>query len=274
MDKDLLRSFGMYQADEVIEIRNPLSKEQEILRPRLIPGLVACAAYNLNQKQEYINIFEVAGVFSQSKSSPQEELRLGIALCGIKSLLLKQGLIKDAVGLLHLKGILEVLFQRLGVRDYHFSAKDNASCIYVVSEEIGVMAKLEKPVLDRLDIKNKDVFALELSLDRLLLFANLKKKFSRLPVYPGITRDISIILKEEVPVGDILEAIRKQGEPLLREARVCDYYKGKQIPAGFKGLTISGLYRSDERTLTEIEINPVHSLISQCLSDRFGCQIR
>jgi len=315
MDKDLLRDFRMYQGSQVIEILNPLSKEQEILRPGLIPSLAACVAYNLNQKQDYINIFEVAKVFSQSKASTQEELRLGIALCGIKSLLLQQGLIKDPVGLLHLKGISGVLFARLGIRDYAFKAEDNGSIIsvYAGGEKIGLMAKLEKSVLDKLDIKNKDVFALELSLDRLLFFmvqesikhfpiplplrkslkviadhayggsrqrregdflVNLNKKFSHLPIYPGISRDISLILKEEISVGDILKAIKEEGQPLLKQAAVVDYYKGKQIPPGFKGLTLSCFYRSDERTLTEAEINPVHSLICKILAERFGAQIR
>ena len=275
-DKDLLRDFRIYQGPEAIEVLNPLSKEQEILRPRLIPSLTACVAYNLNQKQDYINIFEVSKVFSQSKASTQEELSLGIALCGIKSLLLEQGLIKDPVGLLHLKGILEALFAQLGVRDYNFNAKDNASAItvYAGGKEIGLMAKLEKSLLDKLEIKNKDVFVLELSLERLLLYINLKKKFSRLPVYPGISRDISLILKDEILLGDILKAIREEGKPLLKQAAVLDYYKGKQIPSGFKGLTISCLYRSVERTLTEAEINPAHSLICKILAERFGSRIR
>ena len=276
MDKDLLRDFGMYQGSGVIEVLNPLSNEQEILRPRLIPGLAACVAYNLNQKQDYVNIFEVAKVFSQAIAAPEEELRLGVALCGMKSSLSQQGLIKDPFGPLHLKGILETLFARLGVRDYNFNAKENpfAITVYAGGEKIGLIAELEKPVLDKLDIKNKDVFVLELSLERLLFYVNLNKKFLHLPIYPGISRDISLILKDEILVGDVLEAIKEEGKPLLKEAGVRDYYKGKQIPSGFRGLTISCLYRSDERTLTEAEINPVHSFICKLLTDRFGCQIR
>ncbi len=275
-DKDLLRYFRMYQSLEVIEILNPLSKEQGALRPGLIPSLAACVAHNLNQKEDCINIFEVSKVFSQSKASTHEELRLGIALCGIKSLLLQHGLIKDPAGLLHLKGISEVLFARLGIRDHAFKAEDNGSIIsvYAAGEKIGLMAKLEKAALNRLDIKNKDVFVLELSLDRLLSYINLNKKFSRLPIYPGIFRDISLVIKEEILVSDILETIRREGGPLLKDAKVADYYKGKQIPLGFKGLTLSCLYRSDERTLTEAEIQPVHSLICNLLSGRAGVQIR
>ena len=96
----------------------------------------------------------------------------------------------------------------------------------------------------------------------------------RLPLYPGISRDISIILKEDISAGDLLKAIKERGRPLLKGARVSDYYKGKQIPAGYKGLTVSCIYRSQERTLTEDEINPAHSLICDLLKERFGAQLR
>lgn len=275
-DKDLLRNFEARQDYAAIEILNPLSREQEILRPALIPSLSACVAYNLNQKQDYVNIFEIAAAFSQSALRPREELRLGIALCGSRNLLLEQGLIKDAVGFLHLKGILEVLFARLGIRDYNFKATDKTSeiAVYVGKESMGSLKALPRDILDSLDIKNKEVFVAELCLERLLSFVDLNKKFAHLPVYPGISRDISLVLKEGIRVGDILATIKDKGRPWLCEARVVDYYKGKQIPSGFKGLTLSCLYRLDERTLTEAEINPVHSQLSALLKDRFGAQIR
>jgi len=276
MDKDLLRDFGMYDGREVIEVLNPLSNEQEILRPGLIPSLASCVSRNLNQKQDYVNIFEVAKVFYPAGSSLKEELKLGIALSGKKSLLLQEGLIEDQSGLLHLKGILEVFLGRLGVKEHDFIVENNglAVSLSVDRENIGLLAKIEKAVLDKLGIKNKDVFLAELSLDRLLFYVNLNKKFSHLPVYPAISRDISLILKNEILAGELLKATKEAGKPLLEEARVTDYYKGRQIPAGFKGLTISCLYRSNERTLTEAEINPTHSLICKILIDSFGAQIR
>ena len=61
---------------------------------------------------------------------------------------------------------------------------------------------------------------------------------------------------------------------MLKESRIADYYKGKQIPEGFKGLTISCLYRLDDRTLTEAEINPVHTYIIEALVAKFGATMR
>lgn len=277
IDKDSWKDRWAKQSSYAIEILNPLSKEQGILRPNVILSLARCIAYNLNQKQDYINIFEITKVFSLSSGQPQEELVLGIALCGMRSLFVfEQGLIKERLGLLHLKGILGVLFKRLGIKDYNFNLTDNADEIIVCvnKERMGAMSGLEKNILDQLDIKNKEVLVAEFSLDRLLSYANLTKRFVPLPVYPGVSRDISLILKEDIKIDEILEAIKQKAQPLLREIRIIDYYKGKQIPAGFKGLTISCLYRSDERTLTEAEINPLHSLISAELVDRFSAQIR
>jgi phenylalanyl-tRNA synthetase beta chain len=214
-------------------------------------------------------------VFLASGGNPREELRLGIALCGARSVLLDQGLIKDSLGPLHLKGIFEVLFERLGVRKYNFNTlQDTSVAISIEKEKVGCLNRLSKNVLESLDIKNKEVFVAELSLERLFSYVNLNKKFNRLAVYPGISRDISLILKEDIAIGDILAAIKEKGQPFLQEVKVIDYYKGKQIPLGFKGLTLTCLYRLRERTLTEAEINPVHSAISILLKDRFNAQIR
>jgi phenylalanyl-tRNA synthetase beta chain len=275
IDKDLLRDFGQ-EDPGVIEILNPLSLEQEILRPHLIPSLSRCIAYNLNQKQDYVNIFEIANIFSKVGTGPKEELRLGIGLSGTKSLLLEQGLIKEEVGFLHLKGILEALFARLGIKGYSFQQKEDADLIDILlcQEKIGVMVRLKRPVLEKLDIKNKDVFALELSLERALAGLDLEKKFIPPPKYPSITRDISLILKEDIALKGIFLAMEDKGRPYLCEVRVKDYYKGKQIPAGHRGLTLSCVYRSDARTLTEAEIAPLHALVCGALSERFEAKIR
>ena len=274
-DKDLLRSFGIKPENGAVDIINPLSREQEVLRPKLIPSLARCIAYNLNQKQSYISIFEIAKVFSQTLTESREELVLGIGLCGTQSLLLTQGLVKEEAGFLHLKGILEALFGQLGIKEYNFNFADNGEAsAYVHKDKIGRMVRLCKEILGHLGIKNKDVFAVELSLDILLPYINLNKKFTHLPVYPGILRDISFILQDNILAAEVLEAIKEKGRPLLQEVKIVDYYKGTQIPPGFKGLTVSCLYRAAERTLTEAEIAPLHSEISLTLAGRFNVQIR
>jgi phenylalanyl-tRNA synthetase beta chain len=273
IDADLLKNCPSKIGSPAIEIANPLSREQGILRPSLIPSLVRCVAYNLNQKQDYINIFEIAEVFSSGRQGPT----LGIALCGIKPLLLaEQGLIKEKTGLLHLKGISETLLERLGVKGFDLRPADNACLaeICIGQEKAGTMQALEAGALRYFDIKNKDVVVSEIFLEKILPHVCLGKHFVALPKYPGISRDISFVIAKEIPLARIYAAIQEKAGPLLRQAKVVDYYYGQQIPAGWRGLTISCFYRADQRTLTEEEINPLHQALCALLTERFGVKLR
>ena len=289
VDRGLLVKSGINKNAQLVEILNPLSKEQEVLRSTLLPSLIRTLAYNLDQQQEHVSIFEIANVFSSKTdsvdhpalsdrpvcASAQEELSLGIALCGAKSFLIKQGLIKDEVTILHLKGILETLFNKLGVKAYDFKPQENNQINIVVDqEEIGFMLYLNEQSLGAFDIKNKQVVLAEVNLKKLFEHINLERKFSGIPKYPAITRDISFVIKENVSVKDLLAVIEAKGGSLLILVKVVDYYQGKQIPAGFRGLTISCIYRASDRTLTEEEVAPLHNSICALLEERFDIKLR
>ncbi|MDI6605532.1 MAG: phenylalanine--tRNA ligase subunit beta [Candidatus Omnitrophota bacterium] len=276
VDRELLQGFMLPDEQEPVEILNRLSREQEVLRPHLVPSIATRIAYNLNHQQDYVNVFEVAKAFSSSAPGPKEELMLGIALCGIKSHLTEQGLVKERFGLLHLKGILEALFERLGVKNYAFHPRDDHSLIGISAgtERIGGIFILGKDLLERLGIKNKTVVAAELYLEKLFSSARPAKSFIAPPKYPGITRDISVVLNADISIQKVLQAAQDTGRPFLCSIKIADFYKGSQIPPGNIGLTISCLYRSGERTLSEEEVNPVHALICRLLEEAFNARVR
>jgi phenylalanyl-tRNA synthetase beta chain len=275
IDRALLKKSGINADTGIIEILNPLSREQEILRPELFPSLIRILAYNLDQQQEQVSIFEIANIFSGQANAVAEKPLLGIALCGAQGFFTKQGLIKDEISLLHLKGILEVLFSRLGIKNFDFTRQqDNKINIMINQKQAGFMLDLNPQEQAAFDIKNRQVVLAQVDLDKLFGGINLGKKFSDVPKYPPITRDISFVINEGISVQELLVAIEAKGLPLLKQAKIADYYQGKQIPAGSKGLTISCLYRLDSRTLTEAEIVPVHNSICSLLEERFGVQLR
>jgi len=260
------------------EISNPLSKEQEVLRPTLIPSLVKTIAYNLNQQQDEICIFEVADIFYGSQGSTcVEEPVLAIALCGKRDFLLEQGAVKDPFGVLHLKGIIERLCQRLGIVNREFYLKSGERFhigVCLEGKEIGAMLKIEDREASRFGIKNKEIFVAQLFLEKMFPQVNLKRKFSSLPLYPGVTREISFMAKNDVKIEEIILAIKEKAKELLSEVKVVDCYKGKQIPSGYKGITVSCFYRSGERTLTDEEVNQAHSSVCQALIKAFAITIR
>ena len=273
-DSKILNDFNPVSG--AIEIMNPLSQEQGFLRTTLIPGLVRAIAHNLNQKQDYVALFEIGNVFLKLNDLPHEELKLGMALSGIKKTLLNALVVKDELGLLNLKGTIETLFTRLGIKNYEFvkQALGSKVDIYLNNNPVGLISKLDVALLDKFGIKNRDVFTLEVSLEKILSAANLVKRYAPLPKYPGIIRDISFILKKENSVKDLLFVLQEKGQPLLRSLEIADYYKGKQIPSGYRGLTLSCIYSSNERTLTEEEVTPVHNLICSTLLELFNAKIR
>jgi phenylalanyl-tRNA synthetase beta chain len=277
IDRGLLKGFWQEGTDKkVVEIANPLSREQEVLRSSLLPSLARCLAYNLNQKQSSVNIFEIAKVFSQNDSGLLEEEILSIALCGLRSVwLAEEGARQDVLGFLHLKGIIEALLARLGIKGAGFAQEGNNTFLIRVQETpVGLMRKLDVETLKRLDVKNKDLFLAEINLDKLLAFVDLNKKFASLPRFPGISRDISVDIGEDIPVEKVLSLIRRRAGDLLEAAQLENYYRGKQVDRGFKNLTISCRYCSAERTLTEAEINPVHNSVVQALKSELQARLR
>ncbi|MFA5118760.1 MAG: phenylalanine--tRNA ligase subunit beta [Candidatus Omnitrophota bacterium] len=275
VDDAFLRKSCVSSADPVA-LQNPLSEEQGVLRTTLIPSLLRCAAGNLNQNQELVNIFEVAHVFSRVEGEVLEKPVVSFVLCGERNFWLTEGRLRDEMGMLHVKGIIEAVFSQAGIRDYSFRAQEGCAEIEVLvkREPVGKMYALRKNILEQFQIKNRSLFAAELSLEKIFAAADLKKKFKAMPAYPAISRDISLVIKAGVPVADILSAIKEKAGALLREAAVVDCYQGKQIPVGFKGLTISCLYRSDEGTLVESQIAPLHAGASEVLRERFAAVLR
>ena len=293
--KDILAGLGLNEAvtyslidrkslggfwdgdDSLIAVCNPLSIEQEVMRPVLMPSLVRCVSHNLKQKQEYVNIFEIAKIYRRAAKQILEEYRLGISLCGMKPVWFDKGRVQDEAGFLHLKGIIETLLKRLNVAGYdlRFVAKGAYEFqVFAGDIDIGTLCRLDRKALDRMEIKNKEVFGAEIDLPGVFSLIGPDKKFSPLPKFPFAVRDISMVLVEDVPAERIIKAILSKGQKLLNDAEVIDCYKGKPIERGYKGLTISCRYSSDERTLTEEEINPIHESIISCLKEEFSARLR
>jgi len=263
--------------DSLIAVCNPLSVEQEVMRPVLMPSLVRGVSHNLKQKQEYVSIFEIANIYRLDANRIQEEYRLGICLCGSKPVWFDKGRIQDEAGFLHLKGIIETLLKRLNVRvnDLRFIAQGAyAFQVLAGDNDIGTLRRLERKILERMEIKNKEVFGAEIDLPKVFSLISTENKFSPLPKFPFAVRDISMVLSEGLPAEKIIKAILDKGRDLIKEAEVVDRYQGKPIEPGYKGLTVSCRYSSDDRTLTEAEINLVHDAVISCLKEEFSARLR
>ncbi|MDD4940975.1 MAG: phenylalanine--tRNA ligase subunit beta [Candidatus Omnitrophica bacterium] len=276
LDKQSLAGFWGDDA-ALAAIANPLSEEQEFLRPVLMPGVVASAAYNLRQQQEYISVFEIAKTYQRRQGRLHENYHVCAALCGRRSVWLEQDKrrMADSPAFLHLKGITAVLFDRCRVGPYRFAAVDAGRVdIMGPNGALGTMRRIGKDVLDRLAVKNRDMYAVELSLNGILGAGRHECRFEQLCRYPGICRDISIVVQDSVETSEVVEHIKQHGGEFLQRVAISDFYKGKPIPDGHKNLTVSCFYRSAARTLQEDEVNAAHHAVIERLKERFQAAIR
>ena len=104
--------------------------------------------------------------------------------------------------------------------------------------------------------------------------ARTETRYIPLPKYPAVTRDIAVVVAEEVHVGDMQEAIMKSADELLEDVQLFDIYRGEQVEKGKKSLAFNMTYRSAEKTLTDDEVDAVHEKVLLGLKSRFDAVLR
>jgi len=277
--RDSIEYLGI-SPENLVSLRNPMSSQQEIMRPSLLSELMGVLNWNLNRKNTLLQLFELNKVYIMNKESGQadEIMRLSIGICGNKPGNWKEK--PRDLDFFDLKGIIEILMDSLGAAGYrlekteHLSLKENMSiAINAGGRVCGAFGEVKEDVARKFDIKRK-VYLAEISLDALLGCANLKKTFRPLPKYPSVKRDIAILLDDTINASGIYDVIKEEARQLVKSVEVFDLYKGRQIQEGKKSLAYTIQYRSDERTLNDKEVNDIHKKVQDALIKRLGAQIR
>ncbi len=267
---------------ELLCLRNPLSVDQSVLRPSLLPGLLSCVRINRNRRRENVRLFEIGTVFSVGQDRagrPVETRHVSGVLAGLGDPILWETEPKP-VGFFDLKGLMEDLCRglRLGPLDqkrHETPLLDPESSVEWIldSEPVGIGGKLEAKLADSIGLR-EPVFVFELILDRIVDKALQLQAIKDVPRYPAISRDLAIVLEADIPFVDVSRLIRSGGEPLLVGFHLFDVYRGKQIPKEKKSLAYSLIFRSDERTLRDEEVDGKLARIVEGLGSELGARLR
>jgi phenylalanyl-tRNA synthetase beta chain len=280
-------AFDLIQLEEdskyrrALQIKNPISENQSIMRTTLIPGLLANIQHNLNRRISDIQIFEVGRVFhpkSEDELPDEPELVSGAITGLVGSQLWNQP--TRPVDFFDIKGIMEVFLHKIGIRDYQLSPTSHPSLQSARAAEaavnntvIGVLGEVHRNVLDNHDIE-QDIYVFELDFNKLLACATPEVGFQPLSVFPSVHRDMAVVVAFDMPSSQIENTIKSVGEGLVRSVNLFDVYRGKQIPENMRSLAYSIEYYSPARTLTDDEVDEVHEKIISALTEKFGAQLR
>lgn len=263
-----------------VEIKNPLSSEQEIMRTNLIPGMLNAMAWNINRKTKDLKLFEIGNIYTKDVHNNFLERKcLSIGMTG--QICSEWGKPRES-WFADLAGALEVLLSEFGIAPSVYSLKEAddkrfsplaCASIEIKGETAGIAGEIAPAVLNDFDIKDK-AYTLEIDIEILKKHGSLKREFRELPKYPSVLRDISIIVGREILNAQIQSLIKETGSPLLKGAHLIDRYTGKQVPEGKVSLTYRLEYQDLNKTLEDTDIAGIHAKILQELGDKFGATLR
>jgi phenylalanyl-tRNA synthetase beta chain len=259
-------------SEGAIELRNPLSEDAVALRPSILAGLLPVLDRNIRAGAERVAIFEIGRTFIPR--SGKEERHLGILLWGnVASAPDWRPQTNRRLDLFDLKGALESIVPNLSFRSGKFPDLGLPIDIYSGDRMIGFGGQLSSAKSNA----PGPVFVAELHADLLLKPEQAAQKFRELDRYPSITRDIAMIVPEEISHVKVLRAIEEPKEPLLESVALFDLFAGESaaaLGAARKSLAYRLTYRDRSRTLTSEEVSAVHAKIRERLQRDLGAELR
>jgi phenylalanyl-tRNA synthetase beta chain len=266
---------------EPVRLALPMSEDRSQLRLSLLPHLLDAVAYNNNRKIENVALYEIGSVFvpTSENEQPREQQHLAGAMTGLVLHHPWQGE-KKAVDFYVIKGVLDGLFELLGVTNkvaYKAAKKDGmhpgrTASIVLEGEEIGFVGQVHPEVQKELDIKETYIF--ELSLGKLFQADVEEVRYTSIPRFPSMTRDMALVVDKAAVAGDIRATIVEAGGELLKEVTLFDLYEGEKMEEGKKSLAFSLRYFDPERTLTDEEVTAAHNNVLKAVEEKFGAQLR
>ena len=252
-----------------VKIMNPLGEETSVMRTTLIPNMLDVISTNISHKVEEVSAFECGNTFIPQEGLPIETKKYCVGMYG------------KEVDFFVLKGVIESVLNNVGLKGYEIEPETTnltfhpGRCAKIVYKNIyiGTFGELHPDVIDN-DNLGQRVYVAEINIDTVFENLNLTKSYNPLPKYPSTSRDIALIVKDEVFVKQIEDIIKANGEDLVESYKLFDVYKGAQIEEGHKSIAYSITYRSKDKTLTDEDVAKVHEKILSELSEKLNANLR
>ncbi len=258
---------------KTVVISNPLGEDFSIMRTVSINGILNSLATNYNRRNEEAGLFEIGKVYLPKSvpvtELPEEKDVLTIAKYG-------------KIDFYNMKGILEQLFIILGMEDrVDYSPEKSIPWMHpgrtadlsINGESFGYVGELHPQIAVNYGIGTK-AYIVVLEMKALIDKANLVNTYKALPKFPGVTRDIAMLVKDEITVKEIETVIKKNAGEYLEKVTLFDVYKGSQIGEGYKSVAYSISFRAADKTLTEQDISKAMQQVLSSLADTLGAQLR
>ena len=254
-----------------LKIQNPLGEDTSVMRTTALPSMLDILARNSANHNKAAKLYELAKVYLpvEGQVLPQEPKYLMLGTYGAGE------------DFFSLKGELDAVLEALRLPAAQYTA-DTANPSYhpgrcaritIGGEDVGCLGQIHPLVAGNYGM-DCEVYCAEIRFDKLLALQLPEATYVPLPKYPAVTRDLAILCREEVTVGEAEAVITQAAGKLLRNIRLFDVYRGTGVPEGKKSLAFSLELRADDRTLTDTDSETVTKNVLDALENQLGAVLR
>lgn len=277
-------------AKSVVMIQNPMTEARRVMRSSLLPGLAQVLLDAQHTQQKSVALFELARVFTAPRAGqpfpelPHEAHQLALLLWGQRPTWYREDEVYDFYDA---KAALEAVVQAVSghavrtVADEALAVEQPAlhpkrsARVVLGAHAIGALGELHPDVAGALGLIGRPVYAtIDIAALELALAQLGRPRGRALPRFPSATRDVAVVVSEDVAAGDVAAALHEAAGPFVERVALFDIYRGEPVPVGHKSLALHVVYRGADATLTDKEVDAAHAKVLAAAEARFAASVR
>ena len=261
-----------------ISMLNPLSNDLSVMRQSLLFSGLEAVTHNINRRNSDIKFFEFGKSYHDFGDKREEFKHLSLLLTGNKTAEVWNSP-KSQTNFFQLKGIVNVVLERLGINRYNAKPITNDVFKEGISytqgkTEIVQFGEVKTFILKHFGI-NKAVFYADFNWDNIIEMAKRNKiKFTEIPKFPESRRDFALLLDKNVKFEDIYTIAKQTEKQLLKSVNLFDVYEGKNLPKDKKSYAVSFTFRDEHKTLTDKQVDKVMAKLQNNFETKLNAELR
>lgn len=261
-------------SQKAIKITNPLGEEFSLMRTSMMPTVMQSISTNYNKKNKDVALFEIGKTYTDENGNiakgevATETEQIAFALYG-----------KNA-DFYVVKGIIENILQISNIAKYQLARETEVNLhpgrsakILIGKDRIASFGEVHPEVLENYGIGEKVYYAV-IDIEKFAKYGKNNKKYTPIPKYPAVERDIALVVDEDVEVGQIESVISKKAKNILERAELFDVYRSDKLGENKKSVAYELIFRAQDRTLTDDEIKNTMEAITKELQTILGAELR
>ena len=257
---------------QAIEISNPLGEDFSIMRTVSLNGMLTSLSTNLAHRNKNVRLYEFGNIYIPKAlpltELPDERMQMTLGMYGECDFFTLKGVVEDMLDSLGLGGRSE--YAPTG--EHPFLHPGRAADVTIDGEKIAYIGQIHPEVMDNYNMKG-EVYVAVIDMPTLVPKATFDRKYEGVAKFPAMKRDLSMVMKKDIFVGQLEKIFKDKGGKLLESYELFDVYEGDQIEKGYKSVAYSLTFRAKDRTLEDAEVTKIVDKILDELK-KLGVELR